>query len=79
MSLTRAANLNGLGFFQGFTAKNKTVHERYRSTLIEWFGIELVEWLEGPHEAKHYSREELEEIAATYRRKTRELKKQRAA
>ena len=62
-----------------FTAKNKTVHERYRATLIEWFGPGLVDWLEGPHEAKHYSREELEEIAAKYRRKTRELKKQRAA
>ncbi|WP_318156099.1 recombination protein NinG [Citrobacter freundii] len=46
---------------------------------MEWFGPELVEWLEGPHEAKHYTREELEDIAATYRRKTRELKKQRAA
>jgi hypothetical protein len=48
-------------------------------TLIEWYGLPLVEWLEGPHEAKHYSKEDLEEIAAKYRRKTRELKKQRAA
>jgi hypothetical protein len=38
-----------------------------------------VEWLEGPHEAKHYSKEDLEEIAAKYRRKTRELKNKRAA
>lgn len=61
-----------------FAAKNATVHTHYRETLIEWYGIELVEWLEGPHEAKHYSKEDLEEIAVTYRRKTRELKKQRA-
>ncbi|HBZ0630939.1 TPA: NinG family protein [Klebsiella pneumoniae] len=62
-----------------FAAKNATVHARYRETLIEWYGLPLVEWLEGPHEAKHYSKEDLEEIAAKYRRKTRELKKQRAA
>lgn len=62
-----------------FAAKNATVHARYRETLIQWFGLSLVEWLEGPHEAKHYSKEDLEEIAAKYRRKTRELKKQRAA
>ncbi|EPG2879347.1 MULTISPECIES: recombination protein NinG [Klebsiella pneumoniae complex] len=62
-----------------FAAKNATVHARYRETLIEWYGLPLVEWLEGPHEAKHYSKEDLENIAAKYRRKTRELKKQRAA
>ncbi|HHD2712160.1 TPA: recombination protein NinG [Klebsiella oxytoca] len=62
-----------------FAAKNATVHARYRETLIQWFGLSLVEWLEGPHESKHYSKEDLEEIAAKYRRKTRELKKQRAA
>jgi hypothetical protein len=62
-----------------FAAKNATVHDRYRETLIEWYGVGLVEWLEGPHEPKHYSKEELEGIAAKYRRKTRELKKQRAA
>jgi len=62
-----------------FAAKNATVHARYRETLSEWYGLSLVEWLEGPHEAKHYSKEDLEEIAAKYRRKTRELKKQRAA
>ncbi|WP_261666914.1 recombination protein NinG [Erwinia mallotivora] len=61
-----------------FTAKNKTVHERYRETLLNWFGLELVEWLEGPHAARHYTTGELEEIAATYRRKTRELKKEKA-
>ncbi|MDP1465430.1 recombination protein NinG, partial [Klebsiella pneumoniae] len=55
------------------------VHARYRETLIEWYGLPLVEWLEGPHEAKHYSKEDLENIATKYRRKTRELKKQRAA
>ncbi|EMV1606754.1 recombination protein NinG [Enterobacter hormaechei] len=62
-----------------FTAKNKTVHARYRETLINWYGLELVEWLEGPHEAKNYSKEDLEEIAAKYRRKTRELKNRSAA
>lgn len=46
-----------------FAAKNATVHARYRETLIEWHGLSLVEWLEGPHEPKHYSKEDLEDIA----------------
>ncbi len=62
-----------------FAAKNATVHASYRETLIEWYGLSLVEWLEGPHEPKHYTKEDLENIAAKYRRKTRELKKQKAA
>ena len=62
-----------------FAAKNATVSARYRETLIQWHGLELVEWLEGPHEAKHYSKEDLDAIAAKYRRKTRELKKEKAA
>ncbi len=31
----------------------------YRKGLIRRYGIELVEWLEGPHEPKHYSRDDL--------------------
>lgn len=62
-----------------FAAKNATVHARYRETMIEWHGLALVEWLEGPHEAKHYTKEDLEAIAAKYRRKTRDLKKKKAA
>lgn len=31
----------------------------YRKGLIRRYGAELVEWLEGPHEPKHYSRADL--------------------
>lgn len=47
----------------------------YRPGLIEKIGIEAVEWLEGPHEPKKYTVEELKAMAATYRAKTRELKR----
>lgn len=46
----------------------------YRPRLIEKIGIEAVEWLEGPHEPKKYTIDELKALTATYRAKTRELK-----
>jgi hypothetical protein len=45
----------------------------YRKGLIAKIGIELVEWLEGAHEAKHYSIDDLREIKARYTRITKEL------
>lgn len=46
----------------------------YRLGLIKKIGVEAVEWLEGPHEAKKYTIEELKAMTADYRAKTRELK-----
>ena len=51
----------------------------YRPGLIAKIGIEAVEWLEGPHEPKKYTVEQLKAITAEYRAKTRELKKGQAA
>ena len=56
-----------------------SLQERYctrplRETLIEWYGLPLVEWLEGPTRGEALLKEDLEGIAAKYRRKTRELK-----
>ena len=51
----------------------------YRPGLIKKIGIEAVEWLEGPHEAKKYTVEQLKAMTAEYRAKTRELKKGHAA
>lgn len=48
---------------------------QYRIGLIEKIGLERVEWLEGPHEAKKYTREELIEIKQRYSRMARELEK----
>lgn len=38
----------------------------YRKNLVEIFGEEKVQWLEGKHEPKHYTIEELKEIKRKY-------------
>ena len=47
----------------------------YRISLVERIGADQVEWLEGPHEAKKYSIEELQAIKAKYRALVRDMKK----
>lgn len=51
----------------------------YRISLLKGIGAEKVEWLEGPHEPRKYTVEEIKTIKAEYRAKTRELKKGQAA
>lgn len=51
--------------------------ENYTPNLIERIGQEAFDVLMGPHPVKKWTREELEELAARYRKKTRELIKQR--
>ena len=51
----------------------------YRIELVKRIGAEAVEWLEGPHEAKKYTVDELKAMTADYRAKTKELKKGEAA
>lgn len=51
----------------------------YRPGLIQKIGIEAVEWLEGPHQPKKYTVDELKAMTAEYRAKTKELKKGQAA
>jgi Bacteriophage Lambda NinG protein len=48
----------------------------YRKGLLARFGLGFVEWLEGQHQAAHRSREDLEQIKTTYRKKLRDLKRQ---
>lgn len=47
----------------------------YRINLVKKIGLEAVEWLEGPHELKRYTIEDLKEIKSDYRAKLRNLKK----
>lgn len=47
----------------------------YRKGLIERIGLEEVEKLESDNETRKYTHDELIEMAATYRKKTRDLKK----
>lgn len=49
----------------------------YRINLVQRIGQANVDWLEGPHEPKRYTVEDLKEIGAKYRRKARELKRER--
>jgi hypothetical protein len=48
----------------------------YRLSLIQRIGQASVDWLEGPHEPKRYTIEDLKSIKAEYRDKTRQIKKQ---
>jgi hypothetical protein len=43
--------------------------------LIGKIGIELVEWLEGAHEAKHYSIDDLREIKSNYMALAKQIEK----
>jgi hypothetical protein len=45
----------------------------YRHGLINKIGIERVEAIEGPHEAKHYTIDEIREIKEHYKQKTKQL------
>lgn len=49
----------------------------YRRRLVAKIGIELVEWLEGPHEAKKYTIDEILEIKKHYQQKIKELERER--
>lgn len=50
----------------------------YRISLIHRIGQEAVEWLEGPHEPKKYTIDDLKQIKAHYRKLTRELERKAA-
>ena len=49
-------------------------HVEYRKRLIKLLGVEAVEALEADNTTRKYTREELIELAAHYRKLTRELK-----
>lgn len=51
----------------------------YRINLVRRLGADAVAWLEGPHEPKKYTVEELVELAKKYRALRRELVKAREA
>ncbi|WP_439878884.1 recombination protein NinG [Pseudomonas prosekii] len=51
----------------------------YRPGLLAKIGAEKLAWLEGPHEPKKYTIDELKALTAHYRALTRELKRGEAA
>jgi len=50
----------------------------YRLELVRRIGADRVEWLEGKHDAKRYTIDELKTLIADYRARLRELKRARA-
>lgn len=48
----------------------------YRANLVGKLGAEKVEWLEGPHEPKRYTIEDLQAMKAHYRALIREMKRE---
>ena len=48
----------------------------FRQALVREIGLERVEWLEGPHQAKKYTTDELKAIRDEYRAKAREFKRE---
>lgn len=56
-----------------YAKKGRTVSQGYREGLIERIGLDRVEWLEGHHEPKHYTIEELVQLKAYYVKKRKEL------
>lgn len=50
---------------------------KYRLGLIKRYGTETVEWLEGQHDPKRYTVEQLRTMAAGYRAERRRLKRAR--
>lgn len=47
----------------------------YRINLVKKIGVEKVEWLEGYHDPKKYTIEQIKQIKAEYKQKLKELKK----
>ncbi len=48
----------------------------YRINLVQRIGQDQVEWLEGPHDPRKYTIDEIKEIKADYAKKARELENQ---
>ena len=44
----------------------------YRINLVKKIGVDKVEWLEGKHEPKHYTIEQLKNIKETYKKRLKE-------
>lgn len=59
-----------------YAKKGRTVSEGYRARLIEKIGQAAVDWLEGPHEPKKYTIDDLKAIKAEYKEKLKYLRDQ---
>ena len=58
-----------------YVKKNKTVSIEYKERLIERISHEMVEYLEGPQEAQHWTIDDIKEIKAYYAELVKIMKK----
>ena len=58
-----------------YAKKSHTVNQSFRSNLIASEGLELVDWLEGPHELNHYTTEQIHAIEKAHTALSRKLLK----
>jgi hypothetical protein len=56
-----------------YARKGYTVNASFEANLIELEGAELVDWLNGPHELKNYSKDDLMALKREYAAKARAL------
>lgn len=71
-----ALRFNELNVHKQSVHDNQHLHGNlieYRKRLIERIGIDKVEWLEGPHEPKKYTIQDLKEIKSLYKQKLKGL------
>ncbi len=62
------------GGSSNYARKGYTVNASFEANLIEQKGQEMVDWLKGPHEAKHYDADELQALEKQYSALVREMK-----
>lgn len=57
-----------------YTKKKHTVSKQYKENIIKRIGQDMVDWLEGPHEAQNLIIDDAKEIKAYYREQLKVLK-----
>ena len=55
------------------SSKSKTVSAKYKERLIKKIGQDNVDWIEGPHEPKHYRVEDLKLLHTHFKRLIKQL------
>lgn len=58
-----------------YSHKARTVAQNYEEELLRRIGPEKLAWLKGPHEPKKFTRDDYDEMEATYRAKRKELER----
>lgn len=60
---------------KGCNRPGGTTRAKFKAGMIARYGLEVVEWLEGPHEIPHYKHDDYRRIRDTYRKRANALEK----